>query len=215
MKRTLLYLASVTALVMMLFDKSIAQNNDKLVNLGIKAGANYSWLNLEDVDDEKGLLGYHLGIFGKLNLTDYFGVQGELLYTTKGSELTYDNDFFDGKTSLKIEYIEIPVLAVIQLNENINLHGGPYFSFLVRAKAKNDSSVGLFDFEEEIDKDNFKQTDWGLLGGIGIDVSNIHGGVRYSMGLDKIEKEKSFNGVNYTFSDAMNSQVQLYIGVSF
>ena len=31
----------------------------------------------------------------------------------------------------------------------------------------------------------------------------------------KIEKEKTFNGVNYTFSDAMNSQVQLYIGVSF
>jgi hypothetical protein len=101
MKRTLIYLVSAIALVMMLSDKSKGQNNDKLVNIGIKAGANYSWLNLEDVDDEKGLLGYHLGIFGKLNLTDYFGVQGELLYTTKGSELTYDNDFFDGKTSSK------------------------------------------------------------------------------------------------------------------
>lgn len=213
MKRILI-IVSVIALTFTTTQKASAQE-EKLVNLGIKAGANYSWLNIDDVDDENGLIGYHAGIFAKFNLTPYFGIQGEALYTTKGSELSYDNDFFSGKTSLRIAYFEIPVLAVIQLNENINLHGGPYFSYLMTARAKNDADGGLFDFEEEIDKDNFQKTDWGLLGGIGIDVSNIHGGIRYSMGIEKIEKEKSFNGVNYTFTDAKNSQIQLFIGVSF
>ncbi len=194
---------------------TIAQENDQLLNFGIKGGLNYSWLNLDDVDDENGKMGYHLGVMTRVNIVENLGVQGELLYTTKGSKIKYDNAFFDGEATLRLNYIEIPVLLVFKINENINIHAGPYVSFIVDANAKNESSVDLFDYEDEVDKDNFKGTDYGFAAGIGAAVNHIFGGIRYTQGLEDIEKEKDFNGTSYKFSAAKNSMVQLYAGFIF
>lgn len=192
-----------------------AQEDDQIINFGIKGGLNYSWLNLEDVDDETGKIGYHAGIMTRINFIEHLSLQGELLYTTKGSKVKYQNAFFDGDATLRLNYVEIPVLLVLKLNKNINIHAGPYVSFIVDANAKNNSTVSLFDFEEEVDEDNFKGTDYGFAAGIGAEVQHIFGGVRYTQGFDKIEKEKNYNGTDYTFSAAKNSMVQLYVGFIF
>ena len=104
---------------------------------------------------------------------------------------------------------------MLKLNENINIQGGAYASLLLDASAKNNSSVDLFDFENEVDNSNFKNTDFGLTAGIGIEVQHLQGGIRYSQGVQKIEEEKSYNGTNYSFSDAKNSMVQDYVGFVF
>ncbi len=189
--------------------------HERPVDIGLKAGVNYSWLSLKDTKNETGLLGYHLGVVARVNITDYFGLQGEALYSTKGSKVTYDNALINGEAKLRLNYIDVPVLLVIKLNENVNLQFGPYASFILDASAVNESNVGLFNFEHEVNKDNFKGTDYGLAGGIGIQVQHLIGGVRYLHGLQKIQKEKAYNGTNYTFTDAKNSTVQLYIGFLF
>jgi hypothetical protein len=193
---------------------AVCQNNGA-IQPGIKGGINYSTLNLDDVKDEKSRTGYHFGVFITLNILDRFAIQPELLYTIKGTEAEYDNLLMNGSASINLDYVELPVLAVLRLNKFINVHAGPYFSVLVNAKASNESGTDLFDFEEEVDRENFQPTDWGLSGGVGIDLGNIHVGGRYSRGLDKIEKDKLFNGTSYHFSDATNSVFQIYAGLHF
>ncbi|MBL0341353.1 MAG: PorT family protein [Bacteroidetes bacterium] len=214
MKQILNITLAAISFVIIATDQGYAQD-DQLVNFGLKGGVNYSWLGLEDTKDETGKIGYHAGIFTRINLSTHIALQAEGLYTTKGSKVEYDNAFFDGDATLRLNYIEVPVLLVLKINKNINLQAGPYAAFILDASAKNNSSVNLFDFEEEIDKDNFKDTDWGIAVGIGAEVDHLQGGIRYTRGLDKIEEDKEFNGNNYTFTDASNSIVQLYVGFSF
>jgi len=208
---------TIAASFMLLFHPltTKAQENDQLINFGLKGGLNYSWLNLDDVEDETGRIGYHAGIMTRINFAKHLALQGELLYSTKGSKVEYQNAFFNGDVTLRLNYVEIPVLLVLKLNKNISIHAGPYVSFIIDADAKNNSSVDLFDFEEEVDKDNFKGTDYGFAAGIGAEVQHLFGGIRYTQGFDKIEKEKDYNGTNYTFSSAKNSMVQLYLGFVF
>jgi len=192
-----------------------AQDDDKVIDFGIKGGLNYSWLGLEDADEEPGKIGFHAGILSRINIAEHFALQGEALYSQKGTRVTYENAFFEGEAKLLLHYIEIPVLLVVKLSDNINIQGGPYVAFLLDAKAKNESSADIFDFEDEVDDDFFKTTDYGLSVGLGFEMKKFHSGIRYNHGLQEIEEEKEILGTNYTFSDAKNSMAQIFIGFIF
>lgn len=208
-------IALIAILFLNLSAGTLKAQDDKLVNFGVKAGVNYSWLNLEDAEDETGKVGFHGGILARINIAEHFALQGEALYSEKGSRVTYDNILFDGEAKLCLSYIDVPLLMVIKLNDNFNLQAGPYASFLLNANAKNDASIELFDFEEEVDEDFFTSTDFGFAAGIGVEFKQFQTGIRYTHGLQKIEEEKEIDGTSYTFSDAKNSMMQLFIGFVF
>jgi hypothetical protein len=213
--KKILSLAIVGVSILLMNSEKLIAQDTKLVNVGLKGGLNYSWLGLEDTKDETGLIGYHAGIVVRVNVAKSFALQGEALYSVKGSKVTYDNALFEGNTSLRLNYIDLPLLLVLKLNENINIQGGAYASLLLNASAKNNSSVDLFDFENEVNNSNFKNTDFGLTAGLGVEVQHLLGGIRYSQGVQKIEEEKSYNGTTYSFSDAKNSMIQVYMGFVF
>lgn len=58
---------------------------------GIKAGANFSNLFIDDVDDENLRFGFHAGVYGQyLEEGSTLGLQTEILYSTKGTTATYN-----------------------------------------------------------------------------------------------------------------------------
>ena len=89
-------------------------SDENKARFGFKAGLNLSNMYTKDVQDENMILGFNGGLFLKIPVTPNFAFQPELLYTTKGSELTY-NSFVSGKASFSLNYVELPVLAVINL----------------------------------------------------------------------------------------------------
>lgn len=70
---------------------------------------------------------------------------------------------------------------------------------MISGVVKNQSSINLFDFENNINVDDFNRLEAGLTAGIGIDIKNVGIGMRYSYGLTKVGKEKTFTDVKYTF----------------
>jgi hypothetical protein len=89
---------------------------------------NYNWFQRrnsliysDNVDDENILTGL-IGLYAKYLYQNHF-LQPEIYYTTKGAEQTYNNAF-NGVAKFNINYIEVPVLAVINLTENLNIHAG-------------------------------------------------------------------------------------------
>jgi Outer membrane protein beta-barrel domain len=204
-----MFLISITQIS---FSQSTIDNSS--LKFGFKGGVNFSNLYTDNVEDNNVLTGFNAGIFAKLALTESLAIQPELLYTTKGSELKYNNAFVNGTSTFRLNYLEVPVLLVVNLTNNFNLHAGPYFSYLLDGKATNNAKGTLFDIENNLKNEDYNKFDTGLSVGVGFDTDNLGFGVRYNYGLQKVGKERSFLGTNYTFPDGKNSVINLYLSYS-
>jgi Outer membrane protein beta-barrel domain len=206
---TVVFLVSISQ--MTFSQTSSASSNFKF---GIKAGVNFANLQTQNVDNNNVLTGFNAGIFAKVPITESFAIQPELLYTTKGAKLTYNNYFVNGTAKFNLNYIELPVLVVLNLTNNFNIHAGPYVAYLVDGKATNDPQGTLFDIQNNLNNEDYNKFDTGLVFGLGYDADQIGFGVRYNYGLQKVGKERSFLGTNYTFPDGKNSVINLYFSYS-
>ncbi len=160
------------------------------------------------------LTGFNVGLFAKLPITKNIALQPEFYYTTKGSEVTYNNLFANGTARFNVNYLEVPLLLMMNITQNFNVHVGPYAGYMVSGKATNKSNVSLFDYENVLNTSDYNRFDAGLAAGVGIDVGALSLGARYSYGLTKVGKERSFFGTTYTFPDASNSVMNFYIGIA-
>jgi hypothetical protein len=181
---------------------------------GIKGGLNLTNLYIDDVKDENMKAGFNAGLFAKLPVTRGFSIQPELLYSNKGAKVTYDNLFGEGTYRFNLHYIELPLLGVINVAKNFNIHAGPYISYLAGANVTEvDKNEGTVEEVAELDADNFHRIDYGVAGGFGIDVQNFTIGARYNYGLHEIGKSGSVSG--QATKNSKNSAINVYLGFAF
>lgn len=196
-------LASVTRV-------ALAQESDNSLRVGIKGGLNVTNLWTDEVNDENPRYGFHVGVYTQLFESDIFAIQPEVLFSTKGAKYEDDSNDFDGTLDFNLNYIDIPVLAVFKLGDAAEIHVGPYFGYLLSAKANIDGDI---DFEEDdIDRDNFKSWDYGIAAGIGFNVGSVQIGARYNYGLQEIANSDE---AEFILGDAKNSNAQLYVSFNF
>ncbi len=176
--------------------------------VGVKGGLNISNLYQDDnFDDENARYGFHLGLFAQLGASDVFAIQPELLYSTRGNKFEND-DLFDQEVSFNMNYLDLPVVAVFKLGEAIEIHAGAYVGYLLNANISSDGDLG--EYEDDLDKDNFKDFDYGLVGGVGFNFGAAQAGVRYNLGLAQIAES---DGADFILEDAKHSMAQVYIAV--
>ncbi|MEO8591476.1 MAG: porin family protein [Flavobacteriales bacterium] len=176
---------------------------------GIKAGLNWSNLHVdgEDVGSENARIGFNAGIFGRLSPTEQLGIQAELLYTTKGTKVTYDG-LIDQEVTFNLAYLELPVFAAIRLGDVIELHGGVYAGYLLSSSVSSDGDLGSS--SDDLDRDNFQGADYGVLGGVAVNFGPAQIGARYNYGLTNLansDAAKAFLG------DARNACAQIYLAI--
>lgn len=175
--------------------------------VGIKGGLNLSNLNIDEVNDENMRAGYHFGAYFNLPISDGFAIQPEVLYSTKGAEAEYDIVGIDGTAKLKLDYIDIPILAVFRFGDALELHAGPYFGFLANSKYEID---GDFDDASDLDSDNFKGLDYGLAAGLAVNLSALQIGARYNYGLQEVQDS---DAAEFVIGDAKNSYFQVFAAI--
>lgn len=172
---------------------------------GAKAGANFYQFGGEDgsdLENQKMKVGFNLGLFANLTISEMFSVQPELLYSNQGSMVKEG----DAKYTYNLNYINIPIMAQYNNPSGFYAETGPEIGFLASAKGKMTFDG---DSESEDIKDSFKgfNFSWGL--GAGFKMANGFGiGARYMLGLANIvdsEDAKVTNngfhvGVFYTFN---------------
>jgi hypothetical protein len=180
---------------------------------GVKGGINLSNLYEDEADDENVKLGFNLGLYAKLPVTRGFSIQPELIYSGKGSKLTYNNILLGkGEYRFNLNYVELPVLAVINLGKNLNLQAGPYIAYLASANIKDMDNNGNITGATDLKADNFNRFDYGVAGGLGLDVQNFTIGARYNYGLQEIGDE----GVSGRLTrNSKNSVLSVFIGFGF
>lgn len=197
----------ITAFILSLF--SVAAHAQYI---GIKGGLNMSNLNIDGIDDENMRPGYHVGAFFNLPISDGFAIQPEVLYSTKGTRADYNQDLgvfgeFNAETKFKLDYIDIPILAVFRFGDAFEIHAGPYFGFLASSKFEVDGDVEM---DEDLDSDNFKSLDYGLAGGLALNFEALQIGARYNYGLQEIQDS---DAADLLLGDSKNSYFQVFAAI--
>jgi hypothetical protein len=204
-KNKMLTLAFLTALSLGVTSNLFAQSEPKM---GVKGGLNVSNLYIDNVNDENARFGFNVGLYGQLFSSEVFALQPELLFSTKGSRNEFDG-FADETVKFNLNYLDLPVLAVIKLGESAEIHAGAYASYLLNTNISYEGDLG--NGGEDIDRDNFKSYDYGLVGGFGLNFGNLQVGARYNYGLVKIADS---DAAELVLGDAKNSVAQIYMAVN-
>lgn len=166
---------------------SVTSLNAQSVRFGLKAGANFSNLEGDNVEGST-YTSFHFGALVELKLLENLAIQPELLYSSQGTKV--DSDAFD---DINYNYITVPVMAKFYLTKNkLSLEVGPQFSFLINE-----------DVEEQFKGETF---DFGIAGGLGYNITNsLFLQARYVAGLTEAARN----------ADVTNRVIQLSVGYKF
>lgn len=175
---------------------------------GVKAGPSISNL-VGDVDDQKGRFGLNAGIFGRTDPGSAIGLQIELLYSTKGTEVQYNGPFgVDQKVALKLNYIDLPVMASFRFGPLFEVQAGVYAGLLLSSDWSTSGDLGSD--TGDLDKDNFNSMDVGVLAGAAVNVGPVQIGARYNYGLSQVADS---DGADLVLGDSRNAVAQLYVAL--
>ncbi|GAB3715026.1 hypothetical protein GCM10027592_55250 [Spirosoma flavus] len=179
--------------------------------VGLKGGLNASSLfyDGQGSTNRTERIGFHAGVFAQAPIGEFFAIQPELLYMTKGASATYNVLGFNGKNTFKLNYAELPVLATFKLGPTIELQAGPYAAYLLNSNINTNGDFGSG--SNAINRESFNTFDYGLAGGINFYIGKGFIGARYEQGLQNIANSTAAKAV---LGNAKNGVGLLSVGFS-
>uniref|UniRef100_UPI00404928FC porin family protein n=1 Tax=Flavobacterium sp. TaxID=239 RepID=UPI00404928FC len=175
---------------------------------GAKASLNLANIVGDDAGDANTRVGYAVGVFAEFELTEKLSIQPEILYSAQGSKSDFSLSGFNFDVTMKLAYINLPVMFKYKVADKFSLEAGPYVGFLTSAKLELENST--LGSETEDIKELFKSTDFGLGLGMNYDFTDkIFANFRYSAGLVQI------GDADGDANDIKNSNFQLGLGFRF
>lgn len=192
---------------------TITDSQAQYARAGIKGGLNLSNLYANDVDDDNARVGWHAGFYGQIFASEAFAIQPEVNFSTKGTGVTrIDATSARYESHFNLSYIDIPILAIFKLGEVAEIHAGAYWAYLLGANIRNNNNDPNNEFDT-IDRRNFDDWDYGLVGGIGFNLgTGAQLGARYNYGLNEIANS---TGARRLFGNSKNQVAQLYLAFNF
>src|SRR5690606_3497805 len=139
-------------------------------------------------DDAKMKIGYHVGAYANIGLTDMFALEPGLLLSTKGAKVDFSEDGYEVESKSTMTYLDIPVLARVNIASGFNAFIGPQFSFLLGNKDKMEiTEGGVTVSAEESSTEGMNKLDLGLAFGVGYQLeSGLNFNLGYDLGLSNI-----------------------------
>jgi hypothetical protein len=105
--------------------------------------------------------------------------------------------------------VQVPVALVANVGP-FNVHAGPYISYLVSASVKNLKTADLNTNQlADLNTDSFNRLDYGMPGGIGVNIDAITVGARYNYGLRPVGNSGLAGSLT---NNSRNGVFQLYAG---
>ena len=201
----------VAVMALLSFGISFAQQESKSgsdIKYGAKGGLNLANIVGDDAGDANNYVGFNVGFFVEIPVTDKLIFQPEILYSAQGSKSDGIIDGYNVDATLKFNYINVPLMFKYQVANKFSLEAGPYIGFLTSAKLKFDVE-GLGSDTVDM-KDDVKSTDFGIGVGMNYEFSDvIFANARYQGGLTEIgDSEAGGNSVK-------NSVFQIGLGFRF
>lgn len=186
MKKIILF----TAIAIFAFTTTSAQG----ISFGAKAGLNLASVTGDGSDEVDGRTAFHVGGVVNIEFSELFALQPEVLYSAQGFSQNVDlGDLGMYESTVKLDYIIVPVLADITVVEGLSLQGGPQFGFNITSELEVDGETGEIDGVETVD----------IAAAIGAQFElpiGLFFQARYVTGLTEIVDEGDFKNSNISLS---------------
>lgn len=175
----------IMAVTILAGSSMIAQTSSNKLQIGIKAGANYS--NMYDSQNKDysadGKIGFATGGFVSIPIGTYFGIQPEILFSQKGFKATssvWGNDVSLTRTT---NYIDLPIFFAVKPSDMVTILVGPQYSFLMKQKDVFSSPITDVTSIEDFDTDNIRKNTMCAVTGVDINLDKLVIGARVGWDL--------------------------------
>ncbi len=163
---------------------------DLMVNV-VSTNLNYGGANSSLTDYKKTANGIQAGISFQAGVTPRFSLVSELYFIRKGGKLKATNPFTGKESNLRLNTIELPVLARFHIGK-FYLNAGPSIAYTLSGKRKIEEVSTKLSFENAVE--GFKRFDAGIQMGGGVEFPfkrrRIAVDIRYNYGLTNISYDK-------------------------
>jgi len=183
---------------------SIVLVNAQNVEFGAKAGVNFASINGDDTEEFDMRTSFHIGAVAEFLFSERFSLQPELIYSSQGAKMSDEGFDF----TIKLNYINLPIMAKYYVTEGLSLEAGPQFGLLLSAKVESEFDG---ESEEEDIKDELNDFDFGINFGVGYKLENgINFTARYNYGFTNLADTEDLDDTKIN-----NGVIQLSVGYNF
>ena len=147
--------------------------------------------NVAGISDglNKSKLSFLMGAFAEIKFNDLFGLQTELIYSRQGDKGKYHGE----KYWMRVNYLNIPVLAKFYVWEGLSVDLGPQLGFALNGKHKVKSGGT----ETKSDMKHLNTVDLSFGMGLSYDLPmGLVVSARYNLGLTNVIEKDHFGGNN-------------------
>jgi hypothetical protein len=110
------------------------------VKLGVKAGLNISSLTFDESElNASGKTGFTAGVMVEIPMAKNFSLQPELLYSQQGTKISFSDQEVTNsnyKSTIKLNYLNIPVMLKYYVIEGLSVQAGPQIGILLKVNNK-------------------------------------------------------------------------------
>ncbi|MEW5674709.1 porin family protein [Flavobacterium enshiense] len=173
---------------------------------GVRAGINFSHFTQTDNPNEKfsSKTDFYAGVFGALQLSKFYTLQPELVFTKQGSEYEYiDSDNKKFKETIDLSYISVGVANKFTFNR-FNFVVGPTVD--VRINDNNKSLNATYNDSYDYYYDDYNGIDFAFFVGAGVEITKNFGiEARIKKGIIPVNGDWDYTnvvyqvGLNYAF----------------
>jgi hypothetical protein len=177
-------------------------------SLGVKGGM--QWVDVkapivdevEQISDFQAIRTAHFGLVSEYEIADFFAVQPELSYTTKGFKVDeqFDINLFNVPVPLgaraytRFNYLEMPLLAKAKIGNDVvegYVLAGPTFGYALNGNIQTRANflveIDVFESRIDLDELGYNRFEVGGMAGLGFAVKTNSGKIfadaRYSHGF--------------------------------
>lgn len=196
----------------MLFVGLGAGANAQQLTFGPKGGLNFATVTNMGIYDSQYDLFFNAGVFAEYKFDQFFGIAPEVVYSRQGVFFGTAILGLGPSASVKLDYINVPVLVKLYPAKWLSIDLGPQLGLLTAANIK------IGDAAATDSKAYFHKVDFGLAMGLTLNLYKyifLQG--RYNMGLTNVSKTSTIgNTTMVTNSNIItNGVAQVGVGVRF
>ena len=179
---------------------SFAQQAAGTFTLQPKVGLNVA--SMTELDGSDPRIGLAVGAEGQYQFSDLVGVSFGLLYSQQGATGEFNFMGINADQTMKLDYINVPILANVYLTKGLAVKVGVQPGFNVGNSVTVDGNTTS---SSKKDYDGIKSVALSIPVGLSYEISNVVLDARYNWGVTK-----AFDGL-----DSKNSVFQVTIGYKF
>lgn len=166
---------------------------DLMVNV-VSTNLNYGEANSSLADYKKSVNGIQAGASFQAGITPGFSLVSELYFMRKGGKLKTNNPLTSSESSLRLNTIELPVLARFHFGK-FYMNAGPSIAYNLSGSSKIKDASTKLSFSNS--SEGFKRLDAGVQMGGGVEFPfkqrRIALDIRYNYGLTNIAYDKEIH----------------------